>query len=284
MQIPPQLLGYRGDPKWRDMSDYLVHFTSEANLLSILRDAEVKPLTHGGWAMQDEATRALRMCACFSEIPIDVLDRLTARRGHFGIGFTNEFVRSQGGGRLWYAEEPQRTLVFNAFRHIYFSDAARTNPLWQLVPFFDSVTPGHDFSWEREWRVPGGLTFSLSDVQFLIVPRGADVAVFQNPAPNVPLLTAESKEFWSEVFFALGEDEDRLVDEFLKTFGDPNGLLSWDSEDKAYFWPLPSWNTMDAIGECFQHLDDDAEIRLAQRLEGISSEWVLLAEFAQINE
>src|SRR6185312_14798644 len=159
MQVPNDLLGYKGDPKWRDMSDYLVHFTSESNLLSILHDGEVKPLTHGGWAMNDASTRHLQMSACFSEIPIDVIDRLTKRRGHYGIGFRRDFVRQKGGGRLWYAEEPQRTMVFNTFQSIWHTDTARTSPLWKLLPFFDSVTPGHDFTWEREWRVPGGVTF-----------------------------------------------------------------------------------------------------------------------------
>jgi len=284
MQVPVDLLGYRGDPKWRDMSDYLVHFTSEANLLSILQDRQIRPLTHGGWAMNDAETSHLRMSACFSEIPIDMIDRLTARRGQFGIGFRREFLRSKGAGRLWYAEEPQRSLIFAAFQNIWRSDPTRRNPLWRLVPFFDSVTPGHDFTWEREWRVPGGVSFELNDIQFLIVPRGTDVTVFQNPAQGVPLLSAESMEFWTEAFSALGGPQDQYVDEFLKTFGNPNEYLSWDSEDQDYLWTVAKWGTHDAIGECFTELDNDAEMSLFKRLEGISSGWVLLSELRGLRE
>jgi hypothetical protein len=284
MQVPDHLLGYKGDPKWRDMSDYLVHFTSESNLLSILRDGEVKPLTHGGWAMKDPATKHLQMSACFSEIPVDVIDRLTKRRGRYGIGFRRDFIRDQGGGRLWYAAEPQRTMVFNTFKEIWWTDTARTNPLWKLLPFFDSVTSGHDFTWEREWRVPGGVLFGLADVAFLIVPRGVDVDVFQNPAPGVPQLSAESMEFWTEAFAALGGAEDHFVDEFLKLFGDPIDYLNWDSEDQDYAWVVDEWDTRDAIESYLEGLDEEAAEDLASRLDKISSSWVLLEDLERIGE
>ena len=107
-----------------------------------------------GWFRSDTATSALRMSACFSEIPVDQIDRLANRRGRYGIGFKRSFVQAAGGGRVWYAEEPQRTLTFDAFNYFWRTDPTRSNPLWKLTPFIDDVTAGYDFTWEREWRVP----------------------------------------------------------------------------------------------------------------------------------
>jgi len=171
------------------------------------------------------------MSACFSEVPIDQIDRLAARRGRYGIGFRRSFVQSKGGGRVWYAEEPQRSLVFDSFNHIYRTDTARTNPLRKLTPFIDDVSPAYDFTWEREWRVPGGLSFELSDVAFLVRPRvsGAGNEFLEHPTPGVPLLTSEAMDFWEEAFEALGGPEDRYVAAVLEKFADPNIYLMWSS-------------------------------------------------------
>jgi hypothetical protein len=285
MQIPNDLLGYRGDPKWRDMSDYLVHFTSRDALLSILNDRKIEARREFGWFRSDAPTSHLRMSACFSEIPIDQIDRLANRRGRYGIAFKRSFVQAAGGGRVWYAEEPQRTLVFNAYSYIYRADPTRVNPLWRLSPFFDDVTAAYDFTWEREWRAPGGLPFSLADVAFLIRPAGVGGSeVFEHPAPGVPLLSSEAAEFWNEAFYALGGPEDRNVDEFLKMFGNPIDYLNWDSEDQDYFWVVDKWNTRDAIADYLDDLGDHAAEALASRLDEISDSWVLLEDIEHVHE
>lgn len=280
MHVPADLLGYRGDPKWRDMSDFLVHFTAQASLLSILHDGMIEAREQFGWFRTDAATTHLRMSACFSEVPIDQIERLAARRGHFGIGFRREFVKASGGGRVWYAEDPQRTLVFNVFNGIYRTDPARVDPAWLLTPFIDDVTPGYDFTWEREWRVPGGLPFTLADVQFLVIPRGSDKAIYRNPAPGIPLLSSDGMEFWQEAFAELGDSEDKFVDEFLKHFVDPINYLYWDDEDADWAWgTYENWDTRTALAELFTgELDDDAMEELAQRLDQVSPEWLSVRE------
>lgn len=279
MQIPSSLLGYRGDPKWRDMSDYLVHFTSRDSILSILNDGRVEARNEFGWFRSDTATRPLRISACFSEVPVDQIDRLAARRGRYGIGFKRSFVQSKGGARVWYAEEPQRTHLFQAFGAVRAIDPTRIHALWKLTPFIDDVTAAYDFTWEREWRLPGGLQFERSDVAFLIVPGAGGSAVSENPAPGVPLLSAESAEYWSDAFRMLGGPEDMWVDEFLTAFTDPTNHLTWDKEEGDFFWIWRKWSTEEAVDEIFSStLDYDAIVALNDRLNGIAPEWLRVSE------
>lgn len=282
MAVPNNLLGYRGDPKWRDMSDYLVHFTNRDALLGILNDLKVEARKEFGWFRSDTATSALRMSACFSEIPVDQIDRLANRRGRYGIGFKRSFVQAAGGGRVWYAEEPQRTLTFDAFNYFWRTDPTRSNPLWKLTPFIDDVTAGYDFTWEREWRVPGGLPFALEDVAFLIRPGNTGASdVFEHPAPGIPLLSSEAVEFWDEAFHALGGPEDRYVDKFLQHFSDPINHLSWDSEEQDYFWIVEEYSSDSAVDWLFNDLDDEATESLVNRLDDISMHWVRLEELEE---
>ncbi|SMQ71901.1 hypothetical protein [Agreia sp. VKM Ac-1783] len=280
--VPGGLLGFRGDPKWRDMSDYLVHFTSRESLLSILNDLRIEGRNQFGWFRTDNATANLRMSACFSEVPIDQIDRLAARRGRYGIGFRRTFVQSKGGGRVWYAEELQRELLFDAFKHIYRTDPARINPLWKLTPFFDGISPAYDFAWEREWRVPGGLSFELSQVAFLVRPRVSDAGneFLEHPAPCVPLLTSEAMEFWEEAFEALGGPEDKYVAAVLEKFADPNNHLAWDSEERDYFWTTVRYSAEDAVEWVHgSDLNADALETVINRLNEISPYWVRIEQF-----
>ncbi len=275
MQIPEGLLGFRGDPKWRDMSDFLVHFTSRDALYSIVRDGHLEARKEFGWFRSDVPTRHLRMSACLSEIPVDQIDRLTARRGRYGIAFRRPFVQAAGGARVWYAEEPQRTTMFQTFGQIRPLDPDREHPAWRLTPFIDDVTAGYDFTWEREWRVPGGLRFTPGDVAFLIIPKTTGgSAIFENPLPDTPLLTAEGVEFWNEAFYALGGPEDKWVDEFLREFSDPINYLSWDNEEFDYVWTSRRWSTEDAVDWLFDDLDDDAVESLAARLNDMAPYWL----------
>lgn len=280
MQIPEDMVGFRGDPKWRDMSDFLVHFTKRDALLSVLDSGRVEARNQFGWGRNDGATAHLRMSACLSEVPVDQIDRIATRRGHYGIGFRRDYIQSLGGARVWYAEEPQRTLLFETFRALYRNDSARENGLWKLTPFIDDVTPGYDFTWEREWRVPGGVRFDLSHVQFLILPRGADKELFRNPAPGVPLLSPQGMEFWREAWNALGNDQDRYVDRFLHVYANPADYLTWDHEDYDYYWPVESHTSAEAVDDVFgAELDYAAKAQLARRLDDISGAWLKIREF-----
>src|SRR5262245_7804519 len=88
-------LGYRGNASWRDMSEYVVHFTKDvgestsaySSMLSILSAGEIGSYTRFGAARSLDALGDTQNSACFSEIPLDRLNRLVYRRSQFGIGF-----------------------------------------------------------------------------------------------------------------------------------------------------------------------------------------------------
>ena len=177
-------LGYRGNRTWRDMSDYVVHFTRDTdqgsaydNMLSILSQGVLRASNRFGAARKFDALADSQRSVCFSEIPLDLLDRLVERRdSQYGIGFHQEALISAGGGRVWYVakgSQAQRSVerIIGSALHPF----DREHPIWRLAPFIDF--PGtygdvtYHFEWEREWRVPANLEFAPEEVSFLFIPQ-----------------------------------------------------------------------------------------------------------------
>ena len=173
--------GFRGHHHWRDMSEYLVHFTGASeegtaldNLASILADGFVRPSGPFGsartlWALGDS-----QMSACFSEIPLDLLDRLVRRRSAYGVGFHQSRLIAQGGARVWYVEadsELGQTIAGWVTDEI----GQWGSPLWQVTPFIDRPYgddyQGYRFEWEREWRVRGGYPFEATEIALIFAPQ-----------------------------------------------------------------------------------------------------------------
>jgi hypothetical protein len=196
------VLGYRGHADWRDMSDYVVHFTkgdtddlSKETLARIIADGEVKAMTEVGLAKDMYMVEADQRCACFSEIPLDRLDRLVERRSRFGIGYRQELLLAQGGGRVWYVprDTPLESQV-DALKQRVVAAKDWNHPFWQVAPFIDRPgdyegTP-YWFEWEREWRVPGGFTFDPSQVAFTFMPRSTTAALVMSMCTSIRLGTS----------------------------------------------------------------------------------------------
>ena len=134
------LVGYRGHDGWKDMSDFVVHFTKPPaadtsvatavqasgggglhawlaeqraqdrsgyhQWIKILGEgrlcAGAKPL---GAARSQPALAELHRVVCFSEIPLDMLERLVERRSLYGIGFRKDVLVGKGGAPLWYLDK-----------------------------------------------------------------------------------------------------------------------------------------------------------------------------------
>lgn len=179
MRARLRAVGYRGNENWRDMSDFVVHFTTGYDpWISILYGHEirpgVKPLGAARWIPElAEAHRS----ACFSEIPLDMLDRLIERRSLYGVGFQKDVLISYGGAPLWYLDKEslQGQMIYDLVKE---KERAGVDPddfLWTMTPFIDSPgnyqgTP-YRFEWEREWRINGPMDFDPKEVSIVFLPE-----------------------------------------------------------------------------------------------------------------
>lgn len=209
-------MGYRGHDDWKDMSDFVVHFTRPMPLNEISAPARNDPdrptrmevvgailaklrkedrsgyypwidiLGEGRLRPGDKllglgrnivAVADLHRVVCFSEIPLDMLDRLIERRSLYGIGFRKDVVIAKGGAPLWYLDKDstQAKLFQQLVRAAMASGVNPDDPIWKLTPFVDNPGnyPGsrYRFEWQREWRVIGDFNFTPEDVAFLFLPE-----------------------------------------------------------------------------------------------------------------
>ncbi|MGH3005640.1 MAG: hypothetical protein ACRDOS_07035 [Gaiellaceae bacterium] len=144
--------------------------------LSILWDCFIRPTTYAlGVGQSVRELKDAHRSACFSESTLDDLAQLILTRSLYGVGFRQEFLHSHGGRRVTYL--PHGGLEAKKWAHDI-RECLRgavdpTDALWQETPFIDELDPdpAKDTSWEREWRVPGGLSFQPHDVAFVFLPE-----------------------------------------------------------------------------------------------------------------
>jgi hypothetical protein len=155
---------------------------------------------------------------------------------------------------------------------------------WKLTPFIDNVMPGrYAFEWEREWRVPGGLIFTLADIAFVITPGGDRHLFEQNPSLDAPLIGPDDLEaWWYALPQELGDAVDAMVARFLGAFSDPVNYLPWDEGE--YVWIVEQWTTEDAMAELFGPLEPSVSERIADYLNDICPYWVRLDELHRLGE
>jgi hypothetical protein len=166
------------DPKWDDMSEYVVHFakqigerTGYENCLSILAKRCIEARNPFGAAKNSKNSPNV---VCLSEAPLHQLGRLADKRSKYGIGFTKEYVVGMGGGPILYAYKD--TAHAKAVLKIASgAEGDPHHPIWALAPFIDLPgsygTKKYFYEWEREWRVAGSIKFDVNQVAFLIMPE-----------------------------------------------------------------------------------------------------------------
>ena len=195
---------YKSD--WEDMSDYLVHFSKGSDIhsayiamMGILSSRVISARNPFGFAKGRALNKNSQRCVCLSETPLHLIERISKTRGPYGIGFTKNFVASQGGNPIWYVLK-QNSLGKDLDDLLKISrqkGGEIEDIFWRIAPFFDIVTkaedrPKYKFEWEREWRVCGGLSFETQEVAFLVIPenRHQDArdffknAEYENTGPN----------------------------------------------------------------------------------------------------
>lgn len=280
--VPQHLLGDHRDPTWSDMSQYVVHFTKNPRVFAeILATGLLRASGPYGfaWARRVEGLKKRHLSVCFSEVPLDKIERLMRRRGSYGIAFTKEFIRSRQGARVWYLDQgSQQARSLGSYLHKVMSGEDLGHPIWNMTPFIDLVMPGkYEWDWEREWRVQGDLHFTLEDVAFIVTPEGveelADLELFAHPKHDLIVSVAPQ---------ALAEYVEDLVQQFFQTFEDPVHSLPVDGGE--YVWIVEEWDTVGAVSELFPELLESVFDELVEYLSGVSLLWVLSADVASIYE
>ena len=180
--------------KRTDLSTLITHFTRDTengtacqNLLSILTEGCLRADKEQGLA----ANRGFpeQQVVCFTEAPMEVawtmVQDIQGRRknlGPYGVVFTKAWARNQGANPVWYIDATPngRDWLTNDVNRMV-SDAAveeTATRILRLTPFFEPMGDWRakggvrrDFSWEREWRRVGDLTFSLRDLATVLAPK-----------------------------------------------------------------------------------------------------------------
>jgi hypothetical protein len=105
---------------------------------------------------------------CFTETPLSQIKHFVGvyrrefRFEAFGFIFKKEILLMKGASPAQYINQ-YGTMSLRPSVDRMFDLAKKTNftgLLWQPIAFMNSVHNGHDFDWEREWKVRGSVTFS----------------------------------------------------------------------------------------------------------------------------
>lgn len=198
--------------EWPDMSEFVVHFTkavpltgisepaaatadgrlTRAELLERIRYASARDRTGyvpwmeilGGGVLKPgkeplgvavgvPSIGPSQRAVCFSETPLDMLERIVRTRSLYGLGFRKKTLVAKNGAPLWYLDAggEQARLVNQQIAERVRRGVNPVDPFWRLTPFIDHPQDVGPFEWEREWRVVGEMRFDVSEVAFLFLPK-----------------------------------------------------------------------------------------------------------------
>ncbi|MGN7779302.1 hypothetical protein ACTJJE_07255 [Mycolicibacterium sp. 22603] len=284
--VPPNLIGATGDPSRRDLSDYLIHLTgSLENLTAILSEGFIRPTRPCSWQRSIAERAPVPELACLSEIPLEFIDRLTRRHGLYGVAFTRPFVAKSGGTRVWYLDKanPLCGRYSNEILRLI-DDRDFQDSLWQLAPFIDPTGTGYHFDWEREWRVPHGLRFTLHDVAFVLTPDGdgqqqITEEVDFHGAFQVP---GDIGVTWDSTLEPLGRAVEEMVIDFRRVYATPIEYLPWDEGE--YIWIVKKLSTDDAMAEFFGSLEPSIFDAIYNHLDGENTEWLRMSDLDSLRD
>jgi len=175
-----QLRAYDGVP---DLADHVIHFTGRAGP-RINVDTQIKNLPAQERLLHIVVDQRIRGFQTFGAgAPVVCLTESTraavttligaGRYEPCGIGFSKQFAFERTGGPAVYVRGDEWPSV-SALPQPLRSRAVRFWP--GADPDAGEFLPSHlsspsEWLHEREWRVPGDLTFGWDDVRFLIVPH-----------------------------------------------------------------------------------------------------------------
>lgn len=181
-----------------DVSRFMVHLTrddtqghknggtAKENLRSILSDQRIFALApHCTFNRRvkklPEKIQDRFNTVCLTETPLNQIHLLvqnipgrSIKLSSYGIVFRKDFIVSKAGQPALYINEyDDNTWLRECVDAIYDDNVSAkqlNKPFWRILPFVNSMHDGYDFSWEREWKVRGDLSFSSKDIVCLIMP------------------------------------------------------------------------------------------------------------------
>jgi hypothetical protein len=188
--------------------DQVVQITAKASLDAIIKSRRIDARSAFGYfTYKVPMTRAdgrkvnahslvkrdwLR-AACFTETPLDHIhiqtQKVFGRQLHFepyGLAFKEDVVRGANGNLVLYVQTTNQN-IRSAFDNIAIAPLALQ--FKAMMPLIEGFGPPWfqrwggpteiDFRWEREWRVVGDFSFSISDIAFGLCPA-AEVQQYEN--------------------------------------------------------------------------------------------------------
>jgi hypothetical protein len=205
-----------------DLSLYLVHFArgegesyrdKQANARRVLEeiltpDAKGRCTLRGNTqglfvkaAKQDAKLDYLIQSASLTETPLEHLQLFCEHYSKYGIVFSREFIRRNGGNPVFYISTDYGDRLKKAAFDLIRVDGYCDRELTYLLPFFsifgkDASGKTHDYYWEREWRVPQSLEFGHEDVLLGLVENQSDFDRFWRLAPDVPFVCTDWSLDW----------------------------------------------------------------------------------------
>ena len=192
--------------------DSVVQITSKASLEAIIKSKRIEARSAFGFfnykvpmKLADGRTlnakshvrRDWLRSVCFTETPVDhvhlQMKTIYGRQLHFepyGLAFRESVVRAANGNPVVYVQTTNQP-IRSAFDALAVSPLAATFKfMMPLVegfgpPWFQRQTGPQeiDFRWEREWRVVGDFSFTLSDVAFGFC-SAQDITLFETLVAN----------------------------------------------------------------------------------------------------
>lgn len=183
-----------------DLSTFVVHLTKatasspKQNLESIISEGKLRAGSAMGWADEqddpsDPARQSQRVVS-FSETPLEHIYSLVAdisgrqiELQPYGLAFTKMAARRIGINPVWYVDRtagaPHQWRLSKALNELKQSAVAKgdfhSSATAKLLPFCQvmGTWPDHqvEFWWEREWRHPGDLAFTVDAVSLWLCPE-----------------------------------------------------------------------------------------------------------------
>jgi len=180
-----------------DISRFVVHLTRDDrrdftggqpardNFLRIMDEERIiayRPhCLHGKQipGLSDELQQSFNV-ACFTEVPLSQLKHLIreipgrqVKLEPYGFVFTRNFLIGKGAQPAIYINSYGGNAYLRESVDAIWETAKKNKfkgRIWRLLPFVNAMHEKYDFTWEREWRVLGELSFEMDDVVCVILP------------------------------------------------------------------------------------------------------------------